>query len=239
METKKTILFIFLLIASSCKTGLITDELKKGVAIPERFDFSKWENDYSQYKKHEYSDSYILEDKSEVYISDNELDLLPPKPLFYLEYKEFYDNGSIKQRGKYFGEFKVGSNSTKIGMWYEFDEKGNLKKQTDEDTKFGAFGYNDVLRFLDKKGAIGLHNGKNREKLQINYYYLATSNKKVWVVRIKIGEPTQIIGEGYRISQKRKSFFLDGNTGEEILYKNMIQYRDIIPGFENSFSDLK
>jgi hypothetical protein len=43
MEIKKTIQFLLLLIASSCKTGLITDELKKGVAISEKIDFSKWE----------------------------------------------------------------------------------------------------------------------------------------------------------------------------------------------------
>jgi hypothetical protein len=115
METKKTILFLLLLIiTSSCKTGLITDALKKGNTNSEKFDFTAWKEKHKelQGKGGEYPSSYYFKNGSEVLISDNELDLLPPKPLFYLEYKEFYDNGSIKQRGKYFGEFKVGSNST-------------------------------------------------------------------------------------------------------------------------------
>jgi hypothetical protein len=241
METKKTILFIFLLIASSCKTGLITDVLKKGNTISEKFDFASWKEKYKelQGKGGEYPDVYYFKNGSEVAFVGNNIYILPPKPSFYVEYKEFYDDSSIKQKGKYFGKFKVNSNSTKIGMWYEFDEKGNLTKQTDEDTKFGAFGYNDVLCFLDKKGDISLSNGKNRENLQIYYYSSVESNKKLWEVFVFLSEATQIIGEGYTISRKRKGYDIDGNTGEIVKYKDLIKYKEIIPKFNLSYPDLK
>jgi hypothetical protein len=232
-----TILFL----VSSCKTGLITDELKKGSAFSEKIDFVAWEEKHKELrgKGGEYPTVYYFKNGSEVDLSGNDMYILLPKPLFYVEYKEFYDNGSIKQRGKYFGKFKVGSNSTKIGMWYEFDEKGKLTKQTDEDTKFGAFGYNDVLRFLDKKGDISLCNGKNRENLQIYYYSSVESNKKLWEVFVFLSEATQIIGEGYTISRKRKGYDIDGNTGEIVKYKDLIKYKEIIPKFNLSYPDLK
>jgi hypothetical protein len=241
METKKTILFLLLLIISSCKTGLITDELKKGITTSEKIDFASWKEKHKelQGKGGEYPDVYYFKNGREVLISCNQSDILPPKPLFYLEYKKFHDNGFIKQRGKYFGEFKVGSNKIKIGMWYEFDEKGNLTKQTDEDTKFGAFGYNDVLRFLDKKGDISLSNGKNRENLQIYYYSSTESNKKLWEVFVYLSEATQIIGEGYTISRKRKGYDIDGNTGEIVKYKDLIKYKEIIRSFDRKYPDLK
>jgi hypothetical protein len=192
-----------------------------------------------EYKgKGKYEVVYYFKDGSQVDASNNDVFVLPPNPFFYVEYKEFYDNGFIKQKGKYFGIFDLGSYSTKIGMWYEFDEKGNLIKQTDEDIKFGKFGYNELLKFLNEKGHISLHSGKNRENLEADFYFSDKSYKKLWEVFIKIGKPVQIIGEGYTIEQKGKGYYLDGDTGEIVKYKDLIKYKDIIPGFEKIYPDL-
>ena len=236
---KNIFIITTLIIVSSCTKGLITEKQKNGNIMFEKFDFIKWEKENFQFKKHEYSDSYMLKDGSEVYVSDEELYILPSKPLFYVEYKGFYNNGFIKQKGKYFGKFDVNSNSIKIGIWYEFDEIGNFTKQSDEDTKFGAFSYNDILSFLDKKEEISLHTGKNRENLDIKYYYSENTKAKLWVIFIKIGEPIQIPGEGYRIEQKGKGYYLDGNTGEIIQRKDLVNYKSIISDFDKIYPDLK
>ena len=240
---KKIVALIILLIMSSCKSGLITEKLKKGNDMFEKFNFEKWEKDNIQFKEHEYSSVYILKDSTKMYINDNEINILPQKPFFYVEYKEFYNNSFIKIKGKYFGRFDVGSNSTKIGMWYEFDEKGNLIKETNEDNKFGKFGYNELLNFLNQKGEISLSNGKNRENLEIDFYFSKISNEKLWEARLKIGKPYEQADSnsisGLTSIQKGKSYHLDGNTGEIVKYKDLIKYKAIIPNFERNYPDLK
>jgi hypothetical protein len=238
---KKIFMIAILLAISSCRTGLITEELKKGNKMFEKYDLNDWEEKNKEYKgKGEYEDVYYFKDGSQVNASNNRIFILPPNPFFHVEYKEFYDNGFIKQKGKYFGIFDLGSFSTKIGIWYEFDKKGNLIKQTDEDIKFGKFGYNDLLNFLDKNGEISLHSGKNRENLEVNFYFSNTSGKKLWEATIKKGKPHDELGnEGGLVSVQRiKSYYLDGNTGEIIKHKDVIKYKDIIPGFEQIYRGL-
>ena len=230
---------------SSCKSGLITEKLKKGNDMFEKFDRENWEEKNKEFKGKggEYPGVYYLNDGSEVDYSNNSVNTLAPKPFFYVEYKEFYDNSFIKIKGKYFGRFDVGSNSTKIGMWYEFDEKGNLIKETNEDNKFGKFGYNELLNFLNEKGEISLNSGKNRENLEINFYFSEKSFEKFWKVIIKIGKPSEQADSnsisGLTSVQKVKSYYIDGNTGEIVKYKDLIKYKAIIPDFERKYPDLK
>jgi hypothetical protein len=239
---KKIFIIAVLLTISSCRTGLITEEIKKGNKMFEKYDLNKWEEINKEYKgKGKYEDVYYFKDGSQVNASNNDVFILPPNPFFYVKNKEFYDNGFIKQKGKYFGRFDVNSYSIKIEMWYEFDEKGNLIKETNEDIKFGKFGYNELLNFLDKKGEISLHSGKNRENLEVNFYFSNTSGKKLWEATINIGKPHDELGnEGDLVSVQRiKSYYLDGNTGEIIKHKDVKKYKDIIPGFEQIYPDLK
>lgn len=203
-----------------------------------------WEEKNKEFKgKGKYPDFYYLKDGSEVDFSNNEIGTLAPKPFFYVESKEFYDNGFIKVKGKYFGRFEANSYSTKIGIWYEFDESGNLIKQTDEDVKFGDFSYNEVLSFLDKKDEISLHTGKNRENLEIDFYFSSSSSKKLWEARIKIGKSYGVANlpgdKGERYEQKVKIYYLDGNTGEIIQRKDLVNYKSIINGFDKIYPDLK
>ena len=235
---RKIIILVIVFLLSNCKVGLITKELKKGSIMFEKQDYN-WEENNKEYKgKGKYDGVYYFKDGSEVDYSYNEINILAPKPLFYIEHKEFYDNGFIKEKGKYFGRFDVGSYSIKIGVWYDFDEKGNLIKQTNEDTKFGDFSYNEVLSFLDKKEDISLYNGKNRENLEIKYFYSEKLKEKLWAIFIKIGEPVQIMGDGYKIEQKGKQYYLDGNSGEIILRQYLPKYKSIIPSYDSIFPDL-
>ncbi|MEM7086421.1 MAG: hypothetical protein AAF489_09575 [Bacteroidota bacterium] len=59
-------------------------------------------------------------------------------------YKEFYSNENIKTKGAY---CKYGF---KIGLWYSYNEKGELIETQDHDKGF-AFGFEEVLSFCEKE----------------------------------------------------------------------------------------
>lgn len=209
--------------------------------MSEKFDFQTWEQNNKKFKgKGNLPDNYYLQDGSMVMLAEPELYITPAKPAFYVIYKEFYENESVKRKGRYFG---LSSNILPIGIWWEFDENGNLTKEVNEDTKFGKFSYDDVLKFLNKKGDFDIYTGRNRENLEIiNYYHNANSFKKLWVVQIKKGEPYPIANlpedKGEKYAQDGKYYYLDGDTGEEIKYKDLVKYKEIIPNFEEEFPSL-
>ncbi|TRX36174.1 hypothetical protein FNW52_09110 [Flavobacterium sp. ZT3R18] len=241
---KKIILFASLLLLYSCKTGLITNQEKKGDYMFEKMDYNKWEKDNAAFKDVENPSLYNLKDGSFVDPSYPDWGILPPKPAFYTIYKLYYKNsGIIKEKGKYFGECDPGSTIMKIGIWTYFDEQGKVIREEDEDKKFGAFGYNEVLAFLDHEGQINLRNGKNREKLEIYYDFSKNSSEKLWKVVVEKGKPYSVPNldgmDGERMEQKVKTYYLDGNTGEIIARKDLIKYKEIIPGFEWTYPDLK
>jgi hypothetical protein len=150
---------------------------KKGNNMFEKFNLEDWRNNYKDFKLDE-KGLIILEDGTKVdplvirtyehgfeEIESIKEYSTPPKPAFYSIEKVFHLNKNIKEKGK-----NLGLNSRiKIGIWYYFDEEGNLIKEVDEDKKFGKFGYNDLLKFLDNEGVINLNTGKNRENLEIQY----------------------------------------------------------------------
>ncbi|HEX8577518.1 MAG TPA: hypothetical protein VF677_14610 [Flavobacterium sp.] len=244
---RKIFLMVIILgLLQNCKTGIITEELKKDKIMFETFDYDKFEKENERYKDPEHSYIYLFEKGRKVWPSRSDIYEIPPFPYFYLSYKEFYKHenskSTIKEKGKYFGDIDLGSNAgVKIGYWYYFDEKGKLIKEIDEDKKFGKFGYNEVLKFLDDKKDINLHTGEGRDKVNIQFYYSDKSAKKLWQVKIKSGEPygvANLPGEiGSRGGQNFKVYCLDGNTGEvfKITDKRLLDYREIIPGFEQQF----
>ena len=89
------------------------------------------------------------------------------KDSYYMISKSFYSNGNIKRKG-------IGFNGDAFqkGIWYEFDENGNLIKETDYDRPY-KFKFEDILQFCEKhkikidKGPIlqstGWHNKIFRE----------------------------------------------------------------------------
>ena len=56
--------------------------------------------------------------------------------------------------------------SVKIGIWREYDNQGNLIKETDEDKKFEKLRLKpiNILRWLEKEGYIDRKTGKGQEK---------------------------------------------------------------------------
>jgi hypothetical protein len=205
---KKIILFASLLLLYSCKTGLITNQEKKGDSMFEKFDFEKLENEYKEFKDVKNLGFYNLKDGSSIYPSYPDWYILPPKPAFYTIYKSYYkSNDGIKEKGKYFGECGLGYTTIKIGIWTYFDEQGKVINEVDEDKKFGAFGYNELLTFLDQEKVINLRTGKNRENLHISIRNLPLKERKVWSIT------------SYTDSTESKGvkYYLDFTTGEILI----------------------
>ncbi|TRX36180.1 hypothetical protein FNW52_09140 [Flavobacterium sp. ZT3R18] len=201
---KKIILFASLLLLNSCKTGLITNQEKKGDYMFEKFDFNKLENEYKGFEDAENLGLYNLKDGSIVLPSYPNWYILPPKPAFYTIYKSYYkSNDGIKAKGKYFGKCDPGSTIMKIGIWTYFDEQGKVIREEDEDKKFGAFGYNELLTFLDQEKVINLRTGKNRENFSAFINDTELKGRKIWHVKVYT-DKTRYKGVRY---------LLDFNTG--------------------------
>ena len=115
-----------------------------------------------------------------------------PKNSYYEIYKEYYPNGILKQKGSLLGEH------TAIGMWYYYDELGNLSETVNEDRKFGKFGYMDVLDFLIKNNYVEKDTYKGIFKIRIVF----SVEDLTWRIRATTA--------GYIIND----YTIDGNTGE-------------------------
>ena len=84
------------------------------------------------------------------------------KPFTYeMIVRNYYKNSIIKSKGKF-----LCHSSVKIGIWCEYDNQGNLIKETDEDKKFEKLRLKpiNILRWLEKEGYIDRKTGKGQEK---------------------------------------------------------------------------
>ncbi len=88
--------------------------------------------------------------------------------------KLFYSDGNIKEKGLYF------NNGSQYGIWYEFDEKGNLVKEINTDEGY-SFGWKEVIAYCEKK-EIELTEGYERGGYQTEILKQEKSGKKVWVI---------------------------------------------------------
>lgn len=70
----------------------------------------------------------------------------PPGPSYYMIRKNFYPNGVLESKGMRAGGY------TKIGIWYYYDDCGNLTLEVDEDAKFGKIKLDWIIEFLKKEG---------------------------------------------------------------------------------------
>ncbi|KFF24362.1 hypothetical protein IW16_21070 [Chryseobacterium vrystaatense] len=66
------------------------------------------------------------------------------KDSYYRITKIYYPNGNIKKKG-----LSANTGNFQKGVWYEFDEQGNLIKETDYDKPF-TFTFEDILKFCEK-----------------------------------------------------------------------------------------
>ena len=158
-------LCLLLLIASlSC----VAQKNKKTTTMKttERFDVQYYKSIIKEKNSYEGATSaqYVERNGTETYVSFNDdgFVLQEIKPFTYeMIVKNYYKNSIIKSKGKF-----LCHSSVKIGIWREYDNQGNLIKETDEDKKFEKLRLKpiNILRWLEKEGYIDRKTGKGQEK---------------------------------------------------------------------------
>ena len=158
-------LCLLLLIASlSC----VAQKNKKTTTMKttERFDVQYYKSIIKEKNSYEGATSaqYVERNGTETYVSFNDdgFVLQEIKPFTYeMIVKNYYKNCILKSKGKL-----LCHSSVKIGIWREYDNQGNLIKETDEDKKFEKLRLKpiNILRWLEKEGYIDRKTGKGQEK---------------------------------------------------------------------------
>jgi len=148
----------------------------KRVAIDfEKLNVSTYSNKYKgsildySYTK---DDGTLVQVKSYKRGSNIEIFERPPLPYIHIIYKEFYPNGNLKQKGVLLPR------QLKIGKWLDLDQNGE-GLITDNETGRTAFGYNEVLTFLEERGYYNITDGSN---WSCSFWY--TPENRTWGVRV-------------------------------------------------------
>ncbi len=158
-------LCLLLLIASQ---SYVAQKNKKTTTMKttERFDVQYYKNIIKKKNSYEGATSaqYVERNGTETYVSFNDdgFVLQEIKPFTYeMIVRNYYKNSIIKSKGKF-----LCHSSVKIGIWREYDNQGNLIKETDEDKKFEKLRLKpiNILRWLEKEGYIDRKTGKGQEK---------------------------------------------------------------------------
>ena len=175
--------------------------------------FTKNKNDEGKYFfKDSLGNEVIQEGDSESgYIEYRKLS----NKLFFVDYNEYYTSGKIKEVGRILLDNTA--EGVAVGVWQFFDEKGNLIKEVDENEKFGEFGPEEVLEFLQTKKIINLKTGEGwylKDKstaFTIGYDEM----DQVWEVRSREGSMVRAEQSPSGQALKAKYFYLiDSNTGK-------------------------
>ena len=133
----------------------------------ERFDVQYYKNKIKEVNGKDGDNSfaiYVDRDSTQVKVYfDKDYDALVTIPPFtyYKEVRIFHKNGVLKKEGK-----RLLCSSVDIGIWREYDNQGNLIKETDEDKKFEKLRLKpiNILRWLEHEGYIDRKTGKGQEK---------------------------------------------------------------------------
>ena len=158
-------LCLLLLIASQ---PCVAQKNKKTTTMKtkERFDVQYYKSIIKKKNSYEGATSaqYIERNGTETYVSFNDdgFVLQEIKPFTYeMIVRNYYKNCIIKSKGKF-----LCHSSVKIGIWREYNNQGNLIKETDEDKKFEKLRLKpiNILRWLEKEEYIDRKTGKGQEK---------------------------------------------------------------------------
>ena len=159
-----TLCLLLLITSLSC----IAQKNKKTTTMKttERFDVQYYKSIIKEKNSYEGATSaqYVERNGTETYVSFNDdgFVLQEIKPFTYeMIVRNYYKNSIIKSKGKF-----LCHSSVKIGIWREYDNQGNLIKETDEDKKFEKLRLKpiNILRWLEKEGYIDRKTGKGQEK---------------------------------------------------------------------------
>ncbi|MCV9926913.1 hypothetical protein OIU83_04590 [Flavobacterium sp. LS1R49] len=156
---KKIILLCVLFTMCSCKPQ------NKQQEILEKTKHNKIKNEYNKLVNKEFEKFDIdrfnkNRDEAEDYVLNNGTRVIEygnaesgyfieetPKKSLYVISKGFYLNLGIRAKG-----IKFGNVGCVLGIWYEFDEKGELIKETNYDKPF-KIAIDDVVQFLENNKA--------------------------------------------------------------------------------------
>ena len=159
-----TLCLLLLIASQSC----VAQKNKKTTTMKttERFDVQYYKNIIKEKNTYESATfaQYVERNGTETYVSFNDdgFVLQEIKPFTYeMIVRNYYKNCIIKSKGKF-----LCHSSVKIGIWREYDNQGNLIKETDEDKKFEKLRLKpiNILRWLEHEGYIDRKTGKGQEK---------------------------------------------------------------------------
>ena len=159
-----TLCLLLLIASQSC----VAQKNKKTTTMKttERFDVQYYKSIIKKKNSYEGATSaqYVERNGTETYVSFNDdgFVLQEIKPFTYeMIVRNYYKNSIIKSKGKF-----LCHSSVKIGIWSEYNNQGNLIKETDEDKKFEKLRLKpiNILRWLEKEGYIDRKTGKGQEK---------------------------------------------------------------------------
>ena len=159
-----TLCLLLLIASQSC----VAQKNKKTITMKttERFDVQYYKSIIKEKNSYEGATSaqYVERNGTETYVSFNDdgFVLQEIKPFTYeMIVKNYYKNCILKSKGKL-----LCHSSVKIGIWREYDNQGNLIKETDEDKKFEKLRLKpiNILRWLEHEGYIDRKTGKGQEK---------------------------------------------------------------------------
>ena len=159
-----TLCLLLLIASQSC----VAQKNKKTTTMKttERFDVQYYKSIIKEKNSYEGATSaqYVERNGTETYVSFNDdgFVLQEIKPFTYeMIVRNYYKNCIIKSKGKF-----LCHSSVKIGIWREYDNQGNLIKETDEDKKFEKLRLKpiNILRWLEKEGYIDRKTEKGQEK---------------------------------------------------------------------------
>ena len=159
-----TLCLLLLIASQSC----VAQKNKKTTTMKrtERFDVQYYKSIIKEKNSYEGATSaqYVERNGTETYVSFNDdgFVLQEIKPFTYeMIVKNYYKNCILKSKGKL-----LCHSSIKIGIWCEYDNQGNLIKETDEDKKFEKLRLKpiNILRWLEHEGYIDRKTGKGQER---------------------------------------------------------------------------
>ena len=159
-----TLCLLLLIASQSC----VAQKNKKTTTMKrtKRFDVQYYKSIIKEKNSYEGATSaqYVERNGTETYVSFNDdgFVLQEIKPFTYeMIVRNYYKNCIIKSKGKI-----LCHSSVKIGIWREYDNQGNLIKETDEDKKFEKLRLKpiNILRWLEHEGYIDRKTGKGQEK---------------------------------------------------------------------------
>ena len=159
-----TLCLLLLIASQSC----VAQKNKKTTTMKttERLDVQYYKSIIKKKNSNEGATSaqYVERNGTETYVSFNDdgFVLQEIKPFTYeMIVRNYYKNCIIKSKGKF-----LCHSSVKIGIWREYDNQGNLIKETDEDKKFEKLRLKpiNILRWLEHEGYIDRKTGKGQER---------------------------------------------------------------------------